>query len=414
MRFTECEKVRVAALSSRLAAALRRSQLPRPIPPPPPCHHTPLSVRQSARARSALIEARQRNETARLCSSTRQVSDPVRRAITKALAKVKGEGSATMRSARSKSGDKSRVGGASVARMSRSSDDIGNSSSNANDNGGGSGKDNRSNGSDHERGNGNRANSSIGQTGWEQVKPARSDPSVSSPALASLSYGSLFSQSGTQSEEDLLSAAEASIAAAAWTPTATASKSRLTGYSGSSSRNGSDRKRNGNVADRETASSAAAQSNGASVTPTAAAAATTAPDPPRSSRGARTGHAGGAGSRAPERTRASEGAATVASLQRKLLSSSAPATDPELDDLRRQIKDLALTIAVAEKKDIEGRLALRQALAESEKRAESVGAAAQARSKKLDVLVQVRCLGGLCWRWCWCWCCCWCRCWCCW
>ena len=305
----------------------------------------------------------------------RQVSDVARRTISKVLAKAKGEGSATKGSSRSRGRDKSRGHAFSG-----------------------------SNGADYERGDGHRASSNGGQrelSGWEKVKPARSDSSVRASAAAALSHSSSlmpFSRSGAQTEEELLSAAEASIAAAAWTPTA-AAKSRLTGNKGSSSRTISDRKRNESGADRDTTSSAAAQSNGNSVTPAAAAAAaaaaaTNVPDQLRSSRSVRADHAEStAGFRAPERARAADGAATVASLQRKLWSPPASATDPELVDLRRQIKDLALAVAVAEKRDIEGRLALRQALVESEKRAEGVGATAQARSKKLDVLVQVRCPG---------------------
>ncbi|CAM9458289.1 unnamed protein product [Laminaria digitata] len=334
----------------------------------------------------------------------REVVDAVRRAITKVLANAKGEGSATKGSSKSKTRDQGR-GRASTARTPRSGHDDGtSSSSHGNDSsGGGGGKDSRSNGASHEW-----ASSSGGQrelAGWEQVKPARSDSSVRASAAAALAYGSLLpsSRSSAQSEEDLLSAAEASIAAAAWTPAAATSKLKLTGNKGSSSRNvGSDRKRNGTGADRDTTSSAAAQSNGhssgtpasaASAAPSSAAAAAAAaaanvPVQPRSSRSTRADPAEGAGFRAPERARAGNGTATVASLQRKLWSPSASATDPELDDLRRQVKDLALTVAVAEKRDIEGKLALRQALAESEKRAEGVGAAAQARSRKMDALVQ--------------------------
>lgn len=310
----------------------------------------------------------------------RQVSDVVRRTISKVLAKAKGEGSATKGSSRSRGRDKSRGHAFSG-----------------------------SNGADHESGDGHRASSNGGQreqAGWEKVKPARSDSSVRASAVAALSHSSSlmpFSRSGAQTEEELLSAAEASIAAAAWTPTA-AAKPRLTGHKGSSSRTISDRKRNGSGADRDTTSSAAAQSNGNSVTPAAAAPASAAsavaaaptnvPDQPRPSRSPRADHAEStAGFSAPERARAADGAATVPSLQRKLWSPPASATDRELNDLRRQIKDLALAVVVAEKRDMEGRLALRQALAESEKRAEGVGAAAQARSKKLDVLVRVRCPG---------------------
>ena len=62
---------------------------------------------------------------------------------------------------------------------------------------------------------------------------------------------------------------------------------------------------------------------------------------------------------------------------------------PEIDDLRRRVKDASLAAERAAERDDEGRAAVRRALAEADERAQAVGAAERSRSEMLGALVQV-------------------------
>lgn len=69
---------------------------------------------------------------------------------------------------------------------------------------------------------------------------------------------------------------------------------------------------------------------------------------------------------------------------------AAKTEDRELDSLRRQVQDFTLSEASVKTRDYEARVALQQALAEVDGRAEDAAQADWARSERLGALVHVR------------------------
>ena len=102
---------------------------------------------------------------------------------------------------------------------------------------------------------------------------------------------------------------------------------------------------------------------------------------------------GGNGSR-PERRAMSESSLLVKSLDDPQRAALAAADDAKLDGLLRETKDLTLAAETAAARDGEARNALRRAMAEADQRASEAVRAERARSDGMYALVQVSCGAG--------------------